>query len=250
MRKGVSMMQNIQLLKWCAEYMVTPIWNMLAGFPNEDPADYDQQAKLVPLLTHLPPPSALYLVTIQRFAPLYVRAEEFGLRNIRSTKAYRYVYPFPEEELKDLAFQFDFDFADGRNPWTYTRELNRAIEVWIAENGRSTLTSRPVGEELVVRDSRAVAVKEEHRLKGIRRFIYEFCDAAHTITDIQKHLAATLPFEEISDSAVQEILAEFIHAKLMIAENGRHLSLAVDMSFKEQIFAELVMSSMVGASAD
>src|SRR5262249_52378449 len=71
MRKGVSALQNIQLLRWCAEYMVQPFWNLLAGFPGEDPADYARQAELVPLLTHLPPPSGLSLIRLDRFSPLF-----------------------------------------------------------------------------------------------------------------------------------------------------------------------------------
>ncbi len=249
MRKGVSMLQNIQLLRWCAEYQVTPIWNVLGGFPNEDPADYDQQTELVPLLTHLPAPEALYLVTVQRFAPLYVRSEEFGLCNVRASKAYQYIYPFPAEDLKDLAFQFDFDFADGRNPMTYTRELKRAIEVWREDQGRSVLTSRLAGAELVIRDTRAVAVQEEYRFSGVRRAIYEFCDAAHNPADIEKHLAACLPSENVSDALVQEILAEFMRAKLMVSENDRYLSLAVDLTFKDQMYADLLISSMADAPA-
>src|SRR5262249_20771184 len=52
MRKGVSALQNIQLLKWCVELGVHPVWNVLWGFPGEDPAEYIRMARLVPLLTH------------------------------------------------------------------------------------------------------------------------------------------------------------------------------------------------------
>ena len=221
---------------------------MLGGFPNEDPADYAQQTELIPLLVHLPAPEALYLVTVQRFAPLYVRSEEFGLCNVRASKAYEYIYPFPAEDLKDLAFQFDFDFADGRDPSTYTRELKRAIQVWREDHVRSVLSSRTVGDELVIRDTRPVALKEEVRLRGARRAIYEFCDAAHTPADIQKHLAASgLAFD---DAPVEGVLAEFIQAKLMVSENDRYLSLAVDQTFKDQMYAELLISSLVDAPAD
>ncbi|HUI87214.1 MAG TPA: RiPP maturation radical SAM C-methyltransferase [Anaerolineales bacterium] len=247
MRKGVSMMQNVQLLKWCAQYMVTPIWNLLAGFPNEDPEDYAEQARLVPLLIHLPPPSALYYVTIQRFAPLYLRSQEFGLRTMRATKAYRYVYPFAEEDLKDLAFQFDFDFADGRDPLTYTGDLKEAVAVWATDQGRSVLTSRTAGDELVIRDTRPVAVKAEHRLKGVRRAIFEFCDAAHKASDICSHLSAERSLGDVDEAEVQEILNEFIQAKLMISENDRYLSLAVDLGFREQTYAGLVLASLADA---
>src|SRR6185503_3740179 len=40
MKKGVSGLQNIQLLKWCKELGVHPIWNFLVGFPQESPEDY------------------------------------------------------------------------------------------------------------------------------------------------------------------------------------------------------------------
>ena len=40
MRKGVTALQNIQLLKWCRQYGVTVAWNLLYGFPGETAADY------------------------------------------------------------------------------------------------------------------------------------------------------------------------------------------------------------------
>src|SRR5258708_22444047 len=40
MRKGVTGLQNIQLLKWCKEVGVEPHWNFLWGFPRADPAGY------------------------------------------------------------------------------------------------------------------------------------------------------------------------------------------------------------------
>jgi hypothetical protein len=95
-----------------------------------------------------------------------------------------------------------------------------------------------------------VALREEYHFTGMRRAAYEFCDAAHNISDIKKHLLDTFPLEEVSDSVVEEILAEFMDAKLMISENNRYLSLAVDQSFKEQLVADLVMSSMYYYSPD
>ena len=44
MKKGVSGLQNIQLLKWCKEMGIHPIWNFLIGFPQESADDYFQMA--------------------------------------------------------------------------------------------------------------------------------------------------------------------------------------------------------------
>jgi radical SAM superfamily enzyme YgiQ (UPF0313 family) len=46
MKKGVSGLQNIQLLKWCKEIGVEPLWNFLLGFPGESPDDYRQMPDL------------------------------------------------------------------------------------------------------------------------------------------------------------------------------------------------------------
>src|SRR5262249_59991911 len=40
MGKGTTAIQNIQLLRWCAELGVKPSWNILYGFPGEDPAEF------------------------------------------------------------------------------------------------------------------------------------------------------------------------------------------------------------------
>lgn len=250
MRKGVTMLQNVQLLRWCAEFMIAPYWNVLAGFAGEDPEEYARQAELVPLISHLPPPQPLRFVKLQRFAPMFFNSEMFGLRNVRAMKAYEYIYPFPIEDLNDLAFQFDFEFGDGRKPITYVNVLKQAVEEWASLDNNAVLNSRIVGDEMLIRDTRAIALQEEYRLSGMRRAVYEVCDAAHNLPDIKKHLSESFPEQDVSDAVVEQILAEFIEAKLMISENGRYLSLAVDLSFKEKLVADLVMSSMYYYSAD
>src|SRR4029079_12294060 len=56
MRKGVTWLQNVQLLKWCKQFGVQPFWNVIWGFPGEPAAEYDRMARLVPHLTHLAAP--------------------------------------------------------------------------------------------------------------------------------------------------------------------------------------------------
>ena len=35
MEKGVTALQNIRLLKWCAEFGILHVWNVIYGFPGE-----------------------------------------------------------------------------------------------------------------------------------------------------------------------------------------------------------------------
>src|ERR1051326_4652851 len=66
MRKGVTALQNIRLLKWCAEIGISPDWNLLYGFPGEPPEEYERMADIIPSLVHFEPPN-FTPIQIQRF---------------------------------------------------------------------------------------------------------------------------------------------------------------------------------------
>jgi ribosomal peptide maturation radical SAM protein 1 len=241
MRKGVSALQNVQLLRWCAEYMVEPCWNIIAGIPGEDPADYARQAEIVPLLTHLTPPSGVGPVRLDRFSPLLTNAAAHGLSNVRATRAYHYVYPFPPEDLMALAYYFDFDYADGREPLRYADELRRQVEAWISDQPRSELVSLVAGDTLVIWDTRSVAVREQYRFRALRRIVYEYCDQARTRAQIEAYLG-TLPERDTGNADFDTVLGELLEAGLVLHEDGHYLSLAVaggyQLKFLTQRFAD------------
>lgn len=159
MRKGVSVLQNIQLLRWLSEFMVLPVWNMLAGFPGENPRDYARQAEIVPLLTHLTPPVGLSMVRLDRFSPLFFDSAALGACNVRAAEAYSYVYPFSPSDLSQLAYYHDFDYADGCVPQEYLRELQSQVRLWTESASHTQLTSLPDGDTLVICDTRSSTLR-------------------------------------------------------------------------------------------
>ena len=54
--KGATAIENLQTLRWFCEAGVKVEWNLLYGFPGEDPAEYAKLAELLPSLFHLDPP--------------------------------------------------------------------------------------------------------------------------------------------------------------------------------------------------
>jgi ribosomal peptide maturation radical SAM protein 1 len=241
MRKGVDALQNIQLLRWCAEHMVQPDWNLLAGFPGEDPADYARQAALMPLLVHLPPPLAAGLVALDRFSALFACAGANGITNLRPATAYRYVYPFPAEDLTALARFFAFDYADGRDPQRYLEQWRRNVEAWTGDRNRYDLFSLTLGDVLLIRDTRPVAVEGTYRLSGPRRAVYEYCDQARTRRQIAEHLGSASP-QSTNGVDVDRILEEFTGENLMLHEDGRYLSLAVSADYQLRLLAQRMAS--------
>lgn len=227
MRKGVTALQNVQLLKLCKEYGITVAWNILAGFPNEDPAAYARMAKLAPLLTHLPPPDHVTLVRLDRFSPLFAESDEFGLLNVRPARAYADVYGEPVDALRSLAYYFDFEYADGRDVHGYTRDLAHAVRDWLDMYDGSDLATIDGHDALLLIDTRPIAKRATVLLAGLDRLIYLACDTIQNATSLVDAVAASGMAADAGD--VIAACARFVADGLMIEDAGRYLALGVPL---------------------
>ena len=229
MKKGCTGLQNIQLLRWCAELGIDAAYNILTGFPNESPWEYERMGELVPLLCHLQPPVVVSPIRLDRFSPFYMRSSEFGLTNVRPTVSYYYVYPLGRRELSRLAYFFDYDYEDGREPRVYVDVLRGVVnskwwDVWFKRppEERPRLDAHCDGRTINITDTRAAAVETTHHLEGLAAELYLRCDSAKSLTSLQREFAAK------ADAAdVLKTLEELVALKLMIEVEGQYLSLAV-----------------------
>ena len=226
MRKGVSGFQNIQLLKWSEEVGIMPAWNILAGFPGEDPAEYQWTASIIPLLTHLEPPTGCAPIRLDRFSPLFTRAEEMGLRRVRPTHAYYYVFPLGRRELSRLAYFFDFDYGDGRAPAEYIETTQREVGEWrnVRFGGQRPRLDASIQEDgtIVVDDTRACARSARHVLSGCEAEVYLACDAAQTPRAVAGLLSVRHSTSEVCHS-----LSRLVDSRLALARGDHFLGLGV-----------------------
>jgi ribosomal peptide maturation radical SAM protein 1 len=227
MRKGCTGLQNLQFLRWCDELGIQPFWNILFGFPGESPSEYDLMAELVPAISHLPPPVACASFRLDRFSPLFTHAADFGLARVRPNPSYYYAFPLGCVELNSLAYYFDFDYADGRDPRVYSQALSREVALWaLAHSGpagkRPRLDLHHSGDAVLLDDSRPCAVAPLHRLEGLTAEIYRSCDSARTLAALRQKLAQQADLDSIRDA-----LASLLRAKLMVEMDAQFLSLAV-----------------------
>ncbi len=228
--KGATAMQNVQTLKWLSEPGIEVKWNVLYGFPNENPNDYAGLADLVPSLVHLAPPMAAGRVRMDRFSPYFEAPERWGLINKRPARAFRYVYPFPEESLARLAYYFEFDYADGRNPLDYAAPALAEIERWQGLAGSVTLRSFDRGDGVtIVTDTRPCATEFQRRLSGWRRGLYEYCDTGRSLKTILRS-AAEWNGDQIEAEDVRHQLDSWVSDRIMVQLDGRYLNLALRMT--------------------
>jgi ribosomal peptide maturation radical SAM protein 1 len=226
--KGANALQNLQALKWFSEYDVEVKWNVLYGFPTENPADYAAMADLIPSLVHLAPPLAAGRVRLDRFAPYFQDPAAHGMTNARPNAAFRYVYPFPPEALGRMAYYYEYDYADGRNPLDYAKPMLQAVERWQALGPTVTLRywDRPDGV-LILTDTRPCATVFQRRLTGLEREIYLDCDTGRSFRKIVERAARCEQERAGDESSLQRTLDRWVDERIMAFLDGRYLSLAL-----------------------
>lgn len=222
MDKGVRGLQNLQFLKWCQELGLNAVWNLLHGFPTEDPEDYGRMVARIPLLHHLTPPMACCPVRLDRFSPNFEQAEARGFSEVRPYPSYGWVFGVDEAQASQMAYYFTFQHADGRDPAVYTDPLEGAVNAWRTGHSRESLTQMDKGAFLLISDQRAIAPESLVILEGLEAEVLRACEGVASRARLESELS----------SAPGEVAAA-IHSlqerKLLLVENDLCLALPVKL---------------------
>jgi len=230
MRKGTTLLQNVQLLKWAREYDLHPAWNLLCGFPGENPEAYRRMALLVPLLVHLRPPAIVSPVLLVRFSPMFEQSHEWRLKNVRAHAGYGAIYPFPQEDLDQLAYFFDYDFEGKDHILAYVNPVKREVRAWQQrweQDEPPVLAFEPQPEgKIAIYDTRPCRSSYRVELEGEIATAYLACDAARQFDSLASEIHEKRGKEHSADAALRRGLDELVARRLMLREGDRYLSLA------------------------
>ena len=215
MKKGVSGLQNIQLLKWCKEFGVEPLWNFLLGFPGESPDDYQRMADLAARVCHLPRPLGVSAIRLDRFSPNFNQSEQLGFTDVRPLAFYEFLYDVPEDARRNLAYYFAYDYQQTQDVAQYAEPLVRAVRAWTTTWQHAELLSVDLDNQLIVFDTRPRARAPLSVLTGADRDLYLRCDA----------IAES---GELPESSVSR-LGAMVERGLMLNEGTKYLALAVPL---------------------
>ncbi len=227
MGKGTTALRNIQLLKWCKEYGVLPMWNLLYGFPDETDQDYEETIEFVNAIWHLDPPTGYGPIRLDRFSPYHNDPAAFGMTNVRPMHVFQLLYPFDTETLMRTAYYFEFDYGDGRTAAQFAATAIEYAADWKADTATGDLWVREIDGELEIDDTRRGVEGGQRllRLDGWRAAAYTSMDRARTVGEL-------MDMPEISSEAVAEDqLVEFLHecrdSQLAVTCAGQWLAVAV-----------------------
>jgi ribosomal peptide maturation radical SAM protein 1 len=195
MKKGTTAFQNVNFLKMCVIYGIKPFWNLLIGFPGESAEVYQRYLEIIPLLSHLEPPTGVYPVRFDRFSPYYNQARSYEL-DLHPMDFYSFVYPFNEEILQDFAYYFAdhnvlAEYFTAVVQWI--GRLQAAVEQWQArwKDQRQGLPPRLEfkGDSSIIYDSRSGSVRE-YQVGPSGKAILDYLSKPARIEEIVKRFSA------------------------------------------------------------
>jgi ribosomal peptide maturation radical SAM protein 1 len=236
MRKGTTGLKNIELLKWCREYGVKPMWNLLYGFPGETTADYEETRDLIEAIWHLDPPQAYGRLRLDRFSPYHGEPEAFGMENVRPKAPLLHLYPFPCEEVMEMAYYFDFDYADGRRANAHAGPALEITRAWMADDDRGMLALAIAEDGIVHLDEsrpRVTAAPKRIELAGWRAAVYLACDRAKNARELMQLPAVET--ESVSEGGLREFLADCVRRRLMVRNDRSWLNVAVYVPARQPV---------------
>ncbi len=238
MGKGTTLLQNLQLLRWCEELGIRVSWNLLYGFPHEPQEAYDQMAALMPVLCHLPAPTGYGPIHLDRFSPYWGKASSYGLHDVKPYWSYDHVYePLDRQARAHLAYFFDFEYDDGRDPRLYSQACREVADAWRrAAELHLTLERVSEGDQEIVLDTRRGS-ESKVLLSPLDQAILTHLDTATTLDRLvlkaQRH--PDLTFVSEAKHEVASKLRQMRDRGWLVEEQGKWLSLVLDRSERNRV---------------
>jgi hypothetical protein len=230
MHKGVTMLQNINLLRWSTHYGMTVFYQLLHGFPGEKAEYYAEELRACRLITHLVPPTSTARIFLTRFSPLFQDYDSFPQETRRPPSDYSSVYP-PYVNLDEALLALHYDSPPDVVPEDQFSQLREFIERWRSQYiaRRPWLTYRWSEDSVRIFDTRnAEGAPRTYALERPDGVVYEaFSSAPSSPAQVSARLAATDGCLDLDEDTVATTCEALCEVGLMIGEDGKYLSLAL-----------------------
>lgn len=230
MRKGVTGIQNVLTIKHLMANDIRVFYNIIYGFPNEDPAEYRRLCADLPLLYHLSPPTSYVSVLTTRYAPLHLDPAAFGITGPIQA-APRYEMILSRKYRDDAGFDVNNYCYVFETPYKASEELQKLYDIllyqlahWLQlfNSRRVELSYQVTADGIEFKDSRFHAEGIVFRLSSDHAAAHEAI-AEKALTRAQ--LAAELS-NRLTAAGVDRVLEDLAEARLIYQEGEKVLALA------------------------
>jgi ribosomal peptide maturation radical SAM protein 1 len=237
MGKGVTALQNVFLLKCCAEYGIRPLWNLLLRIPGEKAEDYRCMEQWVPRLVHLAPPSSnTSRIELHRFSPYHFQPGVFT-EDVRAAGFYSGLFPEGQVDLLKVAYYFEATWKDTLGDPAYD-ELQSRVGEWLRRWQRPLVPPGLVFAEapegrLFIEDTRG----DEPLWFELDRAQSALHRAIRDITTPKRARQALIDagMPALDEKEVRQKLMVFVEHGLALTEDDKFLGLALPAASAEEL---------------
>ncbi|MCW5805385.1 MAG: RiPP maturation radical SAM C-methyltransferase [Deltaproteobacteria bacterium] len=218
MRKGNTALGQVQFIKWAYQAKIDTVYNVLLCNPGELAAWYDEMIDLLPSIRHLPPPTGVTPMLLERFSPYFRNPAEFDITNVRPKASYQVLYP-PGADLARIAYLFDFDHPLVRDEQLVVayRRLTQALKVWMAEWREGIAYYVDRGGRLDVLDRRD-GTPVESMIAGAAVQLYLFLDR------YRARPAISAAFPQLGDHFIDCLLLSWQHRRWIVRSGDKYVA--------------------------
>lgn len=226
MCKGINAFQCINMLKCCVKYSISPGWNLLIGFPDTTAEMYETLLTNISLLTHLFPPQVLTPVRFDRYSVYWMEKERYGLK-LFPFSPYKYIYPYDDEFLSDIAYYFVDQNLSKRTQLLgeyypkFDTQINQWKKRWQTDiNNLPRLTCYYKDGSPYIYDSRGEEIKE-YKISLVEETILKRLDEPMSDVSIKDH------FPDIDPEIVAGGVTHLIEKGMIFKEGNQVMSLVI-----------------------
>jgi len=224
MKKGRSAMDNIAMMKLCAEQGIRLEGNIIVNFPTSTPEEIEQTlANLQYVMPFAPLEPATFFLGYG--SPIYNNIADYSIASITPHTKTRQLFPKDcYNSMTSLISGYRGDKGLQTKLW---QPVRKALSYWKefhqkrANKEVPALSYRDGGDFLIIRQENKTTATNHHRVKGLSRKIYL---SAHVPITIQ---ALEQQFPQVKPAALKKFIDEMCSKRLMFVENNLVLSLAI-----------------------
>jgi ribosomal peptide maturation radical SAM protein 1 len=224
--KGTTAIQNLEIMKHCEGLGIASLSNLIAHFPGSGEEEVRETLRVMDFAAVFRP---LKLVSfwLGLGSPVAQRAEDRGLTAVGNHPNWAVL--FPRAVFRALPFTIQAYRGDRLRQRRLWRPVAARVRLW--EKTYAALHHGPFpgpiisyrdgGDFMIIRERRVGEESHRHRLEGTSRRIYLFCSRHRRL----KRICAQFP--GLPQDKIEAFLKQMAARRLMFAEDGAYLSLAV-----------------------
>ncbi len=224
MVKGTSVIENIAAMKLACQSGMQLDGNLIVEFPGSNEEEVKETLKALDyVLPYSPLNSAAFFLGYG--SPILANPKTFGIQAITQHPKNRKL--FPAEILSSMEMLIKSYRGDRLKQRILWKPVIKKIQDWQnfheqrKGSRQQALSYRDGKDFILIRQEQEGGQILRHRLQGLSRKIYLFCNTIKTIEEIK------LSFPSIKESALRMFLADLDRKKLLFQEGRKVLSLAV-----------------------